>query len=150
MRIGHRKALTAGLLIAAPCFPGLISCRSTEWQGARARQLEQPGAGRIQEVTVSQLSAWIATRRQYTLIDVREDGEWSCGHAAGALHIPRWTLSERLPCLLPDRDATVVLYCLGGVRSAAAAATLERMGYRNVFSLAGGFKEYREAGLPVI
>jgi rhodanese-related sulfurtransferase len=89
---------------------------------------------------------WIAT---VTLIDVREDNEWQGGHAASAMHISRWTLSGNIGTVAPDKTARIVLYCLGGVRSAAAAATLQRMGYTNVFSLTGGFRNYQLAGLPI-
>ncbi len=120
----------------------MISCRPSERAGGKPDQ--------IRELSVSQLKDWMSQRRTYALIDVREDDEWSSGHAAGALHIPRWTLASRLAGTVPDKNATIVLYCRSGVRSAAAAATLRRLGYCNVFSLMGGFKQYQAAGLPVL
>jgi rhodanese-related sulfurtransferase len=91
----------------------------------------------------------MTARRTLTLIDVREDNEWRAGHAAKAIHISHWGLSEKIGTVVPDKGARIVLYCAGGVRSAAAAAGLQRMGYTNVLSLAGGFKSYQLAGLPV-
>ena len=91
----------------------------------------------------------MTTGRTFTLIDVREDNEWQAGHAAAAIHISRWTLSGRIGTVVPDKTACIVLYCLGGARSAAAAESLQKMGYTNVFSLTGGFKNYQLAGLPI-
>lgn len=138
MQTNHRLILALLCLATAGCRPP-----------DPAPALLQPDGIRVREITAAELARWNSTHRQYALIDVREDNEWSAGHAAGALHIPRWTLAERLPGLLPDRNHTIVLYCLGGVRSAAGAATLERLGYHNVFSLAGGIRNYQAAGLPM-
>jgi rhodanese-related sulfurtransferase len=79
----------------------------------------------------------------------RPAGYRSAAHAAAAIHIPRWTLSGKIGTVVPDKTARIVLYCLGGVRPAAAAASLQKMGYTNVFSLTGGFKNYQLAGLPI-
>lgn len=135
--------LGLGLLLAATA--GLVCCGSREQRGTTAAK---PARTQVREITPEELGGWLAKGRNVTLIDVREDNEWQAGHAATALHIPRWTLAGRIETVVPDRNALVVLYCKGGVRSAACAATMERMGYRNVFSLAGGFERYRAAGLP--
>jgi rhodanese-related sulfurtransferase len=82
------------------------------------------------------------------LIDVREDTEWQAGHAASAIHIGRGTLESGIERAAPDKAQRVVLYCRSGSRSALAADTLQKMGYSNVFSLAGGFTGYQAAGLP--
>ncbi len=103
----------------------------------------------VKEVSTSQLKDWMSHRSKLILIDVREDNEWQEGHAASAVHISRWTLSERIGTAVPDKTTRIVLYCLGGVRSAAAAVILQRSGYKNVFSLTGGFKNYKLAGLPI-
>jgi rhodanese-related sulfurtransferase len=100
-------------------------------------------------VSSQELKDWMATGKQFTLIDVREDHEWRTGHAATALHITRGTLSDRISSAAPDKAAAIVLYCKGGVRSAASAATLQKLGYTNVHSLIGGFLKYQLAGLPV-
>lgn len=138
-------ALVAGLL---------CSCRSSNGPEHQASQRESSTAAKepsdqIKEVSASQLKDWQATGQTLTLIDVREDNEWQGGHAAAAMHIARWTLSDKIGTVVPDKSARIVLYCLGGVRSAASAATLQRMGYTNVFSLTGGFKSYQLAGLPI-
>jgi rhodanese-related sulfurtransferase len=110
--------------------------------------LISPAAGHDSKINTTDGEPWIPGQA-FTLIDVREDNEWQAGHAATAIHISRWTLSGRIGTVVPDKTARIVLYCLGGVRSAAVAATLQKMGYTNVFSLTGGFKNYQLAGLPI-
>ena len=82
------------------------------------------------------------------LIDVREDNEWERGHAAGAEHIGRGVIERDIERAVPDHDAELILYCGGGYRSALAADNLQRMGYTNVHSLAGGWKAWKDADAP--
>lgn len=105
---------------------------------------------RIREVPSSELAAWTRDGRPLVLIDVREKEAWQAGHAVGALHIPRWTLPDYIGAAVPDKSACIVLYCQGGVRSAMAADKLQHLGYRQVYSLAGGFQAYLQAGLPKV
>jgi molybdopterin/thiamine biosynthesis adenylyltransferase/rhodanese-related sulfurtransferase len=83
-----------------------------------------------------------------TLIDVREASEWEQGHLPTALHISKSYVEQQIEGAVPDRDAPVVLYCAGGVRSLFAAQTLEQLGYTNVASMSGGFQAWKSAGLP--
>jgi len=83
------------------------------------------------------------------LLDVREDHEWQAGHIPGARHLGRGVLERDIEVAIPDVDATIVLYCGGGYRSALAAESLQRMGYRRVYSLAGGFRGWHDAGRPI-
>jgi molybdopterin/thiamine biosynthesis adenylyltransferase/rhodanese-related sulfurtransferase len=85
-----------------------------------------------------------------TLIDVRESTEWEQGHIAGALLISRSYLEQNVEGAVPDRDAPVVVYCAGGVRSAFAAQTLKALGYTNPISMSAGFQGWKAAGLPWI
>jgi rhodanese-related sulfurtransferase len=103
----------------------------------------------VKEVGAAELQGWMTTGRPLTLIDVREDDEWLAGHAAAALHLSRWKLTEQIPTAVPDKTALIVLYCRSGQRSAVSASALQRLGYTNVYSLAGGLKEYERVGLPV-
>jgi rhodanese-related sulfurtransferase len=82
------------------------------------------------------------------LIDVQEDSEWQAGHAASAIHIGRGTLEREIEKTVPDKAQRVALYCQSGSRSALAADTLQKMGYTNVFSLAGVYSSYQASGLP--
>ena len=85
----------------------------------------------------------------HVLIDVREDREWADGHAAGAIHLGKGVIERDIESEIPDKSATMVLYCGGGYRSALTAAQLQKMGYTNVISLDGGWRAWNQAGLPV-
>lgn len=78
------------------------------------------------------------------LIDVREDNEWEAGHAAGAVHIGRGVIERDIVWKYPDKDQELILYCGGGYRSALAADNLQKMGYTNVLSMAGGWTAWQE------
>lgn len=80
------------------------------------------------------------------LIDVREDGEWDAGHARGAIHIGKGVIERDIEQKIPDADAEIILYCGGGFRSALAASSLQQIGYRNVASMAGGWRAWQAAG----
>jgi rhodanese-related sulfurtransferase len=138
-----------GFAIVTFVAGSLCSCSSSGGSERTSATLEKGTADRIKEVSPQELQTWMSSGKQFTLIDVREDDEWQTGHASAAVHISRWTLSGRISSVVADKTACIVLYCKGGVRSVASAATLQKLGYTNVFSLAGGFKNYQFAGLPV-
>jgi rhodanese-related sulfurtransferase len=98
---------------------------------------------RIGEVTVAETQARNAEAK---LIDVREDNEWEAGHAAGAIHLGKGIIERDIENTVPDKAAELILYCGGGYRSALATDALQKMGYTNVFSMAGGWKAWKEAG----
>ena len=85
----------------------------------------------------------------HILIDVREDNEYAAAHAAGAMHIGRGIIERDIENLVPNKHAKMVLYCGGGFRSALASHSLQKMGYKNVISLDGGWRAYESSGLPV-
>ena len=104
---------------------------------------------RIRELNVAETRARLDANPQALLIDVREDHEWHAAHAAQAHHMGRGIIERDIEQRVPDHDTELILYCGGGYRSALAADNLQRMGYTNVYSMAGGWKAWREAGAPV-
>jgi len=82
------------------------------------------------------------------IIDVREKDEWDEEHIPEAIHMSRGTIELDIEEKVPDSDAMVVCHCGGGGRSALAAENLQKMGYKNVRSMAGGLKAWTAAGLP--
>ena len=104
---------------------------------------------RIRELTLDQARARLAANPKAVLLDVREDVEWTAGHAAEARHLGKGVLERDIEKLLPDTGAEIIMYCGGGYRSALACDVAQRMGYKNVFSLAGGYKAMAAAGWPV-
>ena len=83
------------------------------------------------------------------LIDVREDSEWDAGHARGALHLGKGVIERDIEARVPDKHAELILYCGGGFRSALSADNLQKMGYSNVTSMAGGWRAWQAGGAPV-
>jgi sulfur-carrier protein adenylyltransferase/sulfurtransferase len=82
-------------------------------------------------------------------VDVREQDEWDVEHIPGALHLTRGRLESRIERAVPDREASIVVYCESGARSLFAARALEELGYENVQNMAGGIVEWKRAGLPL-
>ena len=104
---------------------------------------------RIREVTVDETRERMAANNGVRLIDVREDNEWQAAHAAGAKHLGKGIIERDIEAQVPDKATEVILYCGGGYRSALAADVLQNMGYTNVFSMAGGWKAWKESGAPI-
>lgn len=103
----------------------------------------------VRELSVSEARARLAANPQAILIDVREDGEWAAGHAVEARHLGKGILERDIEKLFPDPTAELIMYCGGGFRSALTCDVAQRMGYRNVSSLAGGYKAMVAAGWPM-
>ena len=99
----------------------------------------------IREITPQEVDA---LPEGTAIVDVREASEWEQGHLPKAVHISKSYVEQQIEAAVPDRDAPVVLYCAGGVRSLFAAQTLEQLGYTNVASMSGGFQGWKSAGLP--
>jgi rhodanese-related sulfurtransferase len=104
---------------------------------------------RIREIDIEQYQRMVSSGDKHLLIDVREDGEWAAGHAAGSLHLGKGIIERDIESKVPDKAATLVLYCGGGFRSALAGDALRKMGYTGVISLDGGWRAYQGSGLPV-
>lgn len=101
---------------------------------------------RVREVTLDEARQRLAANPKAVLIDVREDNEWAAGHAADAVHLGKGILERDLEAKYPDHGTELILYCGGGFRSALSADNAQKMGYTNVFSLAGGYKAMVGAG----
>jgi len=82
------------------------------------------------------------------LIDVREDNEFEAANAKGSRHMSRGIIDRDIVQTFPDKNTELILYCGGGFRSALAADNLKKMGYTNVWSMAGGWTAWNDAGAP--
>jgi rhodanese-related sulfurtransferase len=103
----------------------------------------------VTEISVEQARARLTHNANAILLDVREDGEWANGHAAQAVHLGKGILERDIEKMIPDPNSELIMYCGGGYRSALTANVAQRMGYRNVASLIGGFKAMVQAGWPM-
>ncbi len=115
----------------------------------RFLQLVADARTRIRECTVEEVKQRIERGERFALIDVREESEYAAGHAVGAIHLSKGVIERDIESKFPDVHTPLVLYCGGGYRSALAADNLQKMGYTNVVSMAGGWRAWVQAGLPI-
>jgi rhodanese-related sulfurtransferase len=104
---------------------------------------------RVHEVRVEVIKAKLEGDEKFLLIDVREESEYARNHLPDAIHLGKGIIERDIETRVPDLDAPIVLYCGGGFRSALAADNLQKMGYTNVLSMDGGYREWSEKGFPL-
>ena len=109
------------------------------------KQIVDEAKSQIEEITTDDLKRMQQSGEDFTLIDVRERQEHEKGKIPGATGMPRGVLEVNIDQITTDKDRNIVLYCGGGSRSALAALNLKKMGFRNVKSLIGGFRGWRES-----
>lgn len=110
-------------------------------------QIVHDALGRVREVSVEETLE--RAKDGANVIDVREDNEFEAGHAEGSRHMSRGIIERDIVQTFPDKGTELILYCGGGYRSALAADNLQRMGYTNVWSMAGGWAAWKDSGAPV-
>ncbi|MGE5644707.1 MAG: rhodanese-like domain-containing protein [Acidobacteriota bacterium] len=134
-------------LLPAVCCLALAGFASA--QSGYFQTLVKEAKSRIREIDVSQFQALRSQTPAPVVVDVREDNEWNQSRIPGAIHVGRGVLEPAIETKVPEKSAAVIVYCRSGGRSAVAADVLQKMGYTNVRSLAGGITAYQAAGLPV-
>ena len=112
-------------------------------------KIVEEAKSRIKEVDVHKVKEWLDSDRKFCLIDVREESEWATGRLPCSIHIGRGILERDIERTIPDKNTSLVLYCGGGYRSALAAESLQKMGYNDVASMAGGWRGWTDAGYEV-
>jgi rhodanese-related sulfurtransferase len=103
---------------------------------------------RVKETNVEDVKRRMEAGENFLLVDVREDNEWANGHVPKAVHMGRGIIERDIETAVPDTSTKMILYCGGGFRSALVADNLQKMGYKNVESMDGGWKGWLAAGLP--
>jgi rhodanese-related sulfurtransferase len=111
-------------------------------------QIVKDAKTRVRETIPEEIRRRQERGERFYLVDVREDTEWERGRALGSMHLGKGVIERDVERVIPDRDAEIVLYCGGGYRSALAADVLQKMGYKNVLSMDGGWKRWRDLGYP--
>jgi rhodanese-related sulfurtransferase len=112
-------------------------------------RLVEDARSRVKEISLDDARERLRQNSKATMVDVREDHEWQAGHAAEAVHLGKGILERDLERLYPDPDAEIIMYCGGGFRSALTCDAAQKMGYRRVSSLIGGYKALVQAGWPM-
>jgi rhodanese-related sulfurtransferase len=104
---------------------------------------------RVREITIEEARERLSKNPKALLLDVREDDEWENGHAIEAMHLGRGIMERDIEKQVPDRDTELIMYCGGGYRSVLAADSAQRLGYRNVLSVMGGYKGMLDGQWPM-
>ncbi|MGA8270904.1 MAG: rhodanese-like domain-containing protein [Candidatus Sulfotelmatobacter sp.] len=104
---------------------------------------------RVRETNIEEVKRKIDKADKFVLVDVREESEYARDHLPGAIHLGKGIIERDIEARVPDLSAEIVLYCGGGFRSALAADNLQKMGYKNVLSMDGGIRDWREKGYPL-
>ena len=112
-------------------------------------ELVKDALTRVREVGVVEVKNKIDKKENFLLIDVREESEWLEGKIPEAIYFGKGIIERDIEANEPDKEKEMILYCQGGFRSALAADSLQKMGYRNVFSMSGGFGEWNKNNFPV-
>jgi rhodanese-related sulfurtransferase len=110
------------------------------------KQMVDEAKREIKEIDPPELRRMQDAREDFTLLDVREPDEVAQGAIAGSVALPRGQIEHKIDTITTDKEQPIVCYCGGGGRSALAAQTLKRMGFKNVLSLAGGYRGWKEGG----
>jgi rhodanese-related sulfurtransferase len=116
---------------------------------ARFLKIVDDAKSRVKETSVGDVKQKLDRGEKFLLVDVREDNEFAKDHLPGAIHLGKGIIERDVEARVPDLNTPMVLYCGGGFRSAIAADNLQKMGYRNVLSMDGGIRVWREKDLPL-
>lgn len=104
----------------------------------------------IKEISILETRRMIDLKETFYFVDIREESEWNENRIPGSIYIGKGILEREIEKSIPDENSTIILYCGGGYRSALSAENLQRMGYKNVFSMIGGISEWKENKYPII
>jgi rhodanese-related sulfurtransferase len=121
----------------------------THQHSPRFLKIVEDARSRIREISIDEVQAKLQSGEKFMLVDVREESEYAKDHLPGAIHLGKGIIERDIEERVPDPSTPMVLYCGGGFRSALAADNLQEMGFRNVLSMDGGIREWREKGLPL-
>jgi rhodanese-related sulfurtransferase len=117
--------------------------------GTRFVQFVDAVRPQICECSIQDMLQRQAAGDTFILVDVREESEFAASRIPGSVHIGKGVIERDIEEKIPDPRTPLVLYCGGGYRSALAALNLQQMGYTNVISMDGGFRGWKDAGLPL-
>ena len=113
------------------------------------QKLVEETKARVKETNSQDVKQRMEKGEKLNLIDVREESEWNKGHLPGARHIGKGVIERDIETAIPDKNAEIILYCGGGFRSALSADNLQKLVYKKVVSMDGGWRDWTERGYPV-
>lgn len=111
-------------------------------------KIVEDAKSRVKQTDVATVLARLKKGEKLILIDVREDNEWAKGRIVGAIHLGKGVIERDIESAIPDKKTELILYCGGGFRSALSADNLQKMGYKSIISMDGGWRGWCEANGP--
>jgi phage shock protein pspE len=123
-----RKIVTVLVLFAMALF--IAGCDGD----AHEDQKEQ---AKYRRITADEAQVLMQREQDYLILDVRSPEEYAAGHIPHAINIPMDDFGEEAPRELPDRNQTIFVYCVKGIRSMNVANRLAHMGYKNIVEMGG-------------
>ncbi|MEW6734819.1 MAG: rhodanese-like domain-containing protein [Acidobacteriota bacterium] len=145
-RRGAKQFNSLGWL--SPCLEGREEEMERFFSAAQKTNLAAALFG-IQQISVDEVLNKIERGEKFHFFDMRDDEKWEQGHAVGAYSLPRAYLEQHITSTISDRTAEIVLYCDIGLLSALVMDRLQRLGYANVYSMAGGYRAWKKANYPI-
>jgi rhodanese-related sulfurtransferase len=112
-------------------------------------KLVNDAKSRVRECTVDDLKQKLDRKEPITVVDVREESEYARDHIPGSIHLGKGIIERDIEARVPDQNTPLYLYCGGGFRSALSADNLQKMGYKNVVSVDGGYRGWKGKGYPL-
>jgi rhodanese-related sulfurtransferase len=132
------------------CIDTQVSTEEVMQHSPRFLKIVDDARSRVRETNVDEVKRKLDAGEKFMLVDVREESEYAKDHLPQAIHLGKGIIERDIEARVPDLDAPLVLYCGGGYRSALASDNLQKMGYRNVLSMDGGIREWREKNYPLV
>jgi rhodanese-related sulfurtransferase len=112
-------------------------------------KLVNDAKSRVRECTVDDLKQKLDRKESIVVVDVREESEYARDHIPGSVHLGKGVIERDIEAKVPDTNTPLYLYCGGGFRSALSADNLQKMGYKNVVSVDGGYRGWKGKGYPL-
>ena len=129
----------------------LAACAAQNYRppATTSDQMVKEAKASIREVSVYDLKKMIDDKEKILILDVRDKQEFETGYIPGAINLSRGMLEFKINTLIPDKNATIVVYCGVDLRGPLATRTLNEMGYKDAENLKGGLKAWKAAGYPI-
>ena len=136
------------IVIIALCF---VACATQNYGSAikTSDQMVKDAKASIKEVSIDDVKKMIDNKEPIVILDVRDRDEFETGYIPGAINLSRGMLEFKINTLVPDKNATIIVYCGIDLRGPLATKTLNEMGYKNAFNIKGGLKDWKAAGYPI-
>jgi rhodanese-related sulfurtransferase len=92
----------------------------------------------MRDISPEKVKEAVDKKAEVIVLDVRTPGEYAKGKIPGAINVPVTEVAEKIEQVIPDKNATIYVYCLSATRSPIAVEAMEGLGYKNVFNMSTG------------